>query len=181
MPLQTKKTSEKMPNQSRAQLGAHRRAMSSLPNRARVVILMASYSLYFLELVKVFSKWKSRGSRVGFNALFRKTSVPTQRLLRRVPAWIVHPSGPRSLLLRVCACEALFCRDERHVRCGPSILRLLTQASLPCDPFCRSLRCVVCASETVYLWWKHVFSYFFSLLFPNQVFVRFFDTFPHFA
>ena len=87
------------------------------------------------------------------------------QLLRRVPAWITHISDPRSRLtvkLRIWAttaakgvgaCEALSCRcrEKRHVHCGPSILRFLTQASLPADPFCRSLSCVVCTSETVYL------------------------------
>ena len=40
-------------------------------------------------------------------------------------------------------------QEKRHVHCGPSILRSLTQASLP-GPFCRSLRCVVCTSETAF-------------------------------
>ena len=96
----------------------------------------------------------------------KKTSCQSKdQLLRRVPAWITHPCCPRSRLtarwriwanhcpegcvLRVCAFDAC-CREKRHVDCGPNILRLLTQASLPGGPFCRSLRCVVCTSETAY-------------------------------
>ena len=53
------------------------------------------------------------------------------QLLRRVQAWITHPSDLRSRLAamlrmwattapKVCACDAQCCRENRHVHCGPS-------------------------------------------------------------
>ena len=97
-----------------------------------------------------------------FNALLRKHVCQVKdQLLRRIPARITHFSDVRSRLTamqriwatsarRVCDCEALCCREKKHVHCGPSILRFLTQASLPGGPFSRSLRCVVCTSGTAY-------------------------------
>ena len=55
------------------------------------------------------------------------------------------------------------------------ILRYLTQAPLLGGPFCRSLRCVVCISETAFFcasMLAHGFL-FFSTLFPNAVLGRF--------
>ena len=57
-------------------------------------------------------------------------------------------------------------------------LRLLTQASLPGGPFCRSLRCVVCTSQTAYFDASLRVHCFCSFHFPNQIWARF-VFFPH--
>ena len=55
---------------------------------------------------------------------------------------------------RVCACEALCCREKRHVHCGPSNPTLSDQASLFGGFFCRSLLCVVTSHNSG---WRIVF------------------------
>ena len=65
-------TSGTLPEHTWYASGAHRRAISTLPNRARVVIIWVRYSRLFVEMVKVSrtaetAPFGTRGSSVDFN------------------------------------------------------------------------------------------------------------------
>ena len=112
------------------------------------------------------------------------------QLFRRIPAWIPHPSDLRSRLtdsLRtwattapkgVCACDAQYCREKRHVHCGPSYPTIT-------DPGVTAwwrLHCVVGYAllkqcTLVRVSWRFFLS--FSVLFPSQV-LGLFLCFTHF-
>ena len=77
-----------------------------------------------------------------------------------------------------CACEALCCREEKHVIGRSSVLRFLTQASLLDGSLCRSLCSVVCTSETAPF--VRVLPHFFTSYFFRVTFFGVFFFFPHF-
>ena len=65
---------------------------------------------------------------------------------------------------RVCACDAQRCREKRHVHCGPGTVS-------------RSLRCVVCTSETAFFGTSTLARFlllpFFFITFLDSVFLNF--------
>ena len=122
---------------------------------------------------------------MGFNALILQSVCQFKdQLLRRVPVLITHPSGPRisqpcsgygQLLLRSCACAVLCCREKRHVTVSRLFCAFLPKRHCLGVPLCRSVLCG-CTFETAYFCacmpplFVFTFCFFFSLLFPNQVF-----------
>ena len=117
-------------------------------------------------------------------------------LLRRNPAWTTHPSDLRSRLAarlrigcgygrplsrRVCAPDAQCGREKRHVRCVPRNLMLTDPSVTPWwSPVSRSLRCVVCTSETAFFCASMVARCFLYYIFPPPLFSNFTVLFPHF-
>ena len=119
------------------------------------------------------------------------------QLLRRVSAWITHPLGSSlaskthsqvpdvgnhcpegCVLVKHCAGS----REKRHVHCGPSVLRLLTQASRPGGSLLSitALRGVRFWNSVLLCKYVDVLFYTFSLLFQNLVFGRLLHLFQTF-
>ena len=71
----------------------------------------------------------------------------------RILARVSQPGGGygQPLPRRLCACDAQCCREKGHVHCGSSN-PTLTDPSVSSwwSPFCLSLRCVVCTSDTAF-------------------------------
>ena len=128
----------------------------------------------------------TRGSSVGFNSMrgsekceiskpsFRAAFPHGSRMLR-ILARVSQPRYGHPLPRKVCACEALSCWEKIVLVVDRETLRLLTEAPLIGGPFCRSLRCVVCISETAYFCASmpaHCFLYLLISMFSYQVFGR---------